>query len=550
MPGRVAWLPVFVAAAVVLTGCGSDTNGVGVSSARDSSWASQPPASYPATEGLLLGDLSLNGAMDPDDAVALMRTVVGLDPGTCGSDVNHNGRDDLGDTLQVLRWVSGADTWPREHCRGGGSTTLDDALAAPYATSPQTEEPGDPGVELLEIYENDPPEDIAELAQMLADFTNHVNAYPNSSAGQLGLALAILWTGAENAADELGYALYPDPGVASTAALGLEGDYTPENMVNQALDLALFSPMGQSPGQLQPAGSIPDTFLTTEEVQRIIKDHLLPVIEAALARLDPLCNAPAGTVLITYAYHGDTYHLYPADCNLVAAGLCMAQALLSQLVSYSLDAGGYDWELELFERDANSDGVLTVAEYVPADPFLTLLSVSDMQQAGAALAEALDRIISAMENCVPSDPQELAMILLGTTLPADVRDMAQSASEMLAGPVTVDAQYAHYDFDAGTWYDAGTATFPIELGRIWSNPAADLKALLPSLTMTYDGARWHYRFAYDDLPDPTMNGLFPDAAFMYNDLWQADYEYLLISYGAFEVQLNSNYPSWAIPPFP
>ncbi len=550
MPGCVAWLPVFVAAAVVLTGCGSDTNGVGVSSARDSSWASQPPAIYPATEGLLLGDLSLNGAMDADDAAALMRIVVGLDPGTCCSDVNHNGRDDLGDALQVLRWASGADTWPREHCGGGGSANLDEALAAPYATSPQTEEPGDPGVELLEIYENDPPEDIAELSQMLAAFTNHVNAYPNSSAGQLGLALAILWTGAENAADELGYALYPDLGVASTAALCLEGDYTPDSMVNQALDLALFSPVGQSPGQVQTAGSIPDTFLTTEEVQRVIKDHLLPVIEAALARLDPLCNAPADTVLITYVYHGDTYHLYPADCNLVAAGLCMARAVLLQLVSYSLDAAAYDWELELFERDANSDGILTVAEYTPADPFLTLLSAADMQQAGAALAEALDRVVTAMENCVTSDPQELAMILLGPTLPADVRDMAQSAAEMLAGPVTVDAQHAHYDFDAGTWYDVGTATFLMQLGRLWSNPAADLKALLPSLTMTYDGAQWHYRFTYDDLPDPTMNGLFPDAAFMYNDLWRADYEYLLISYGAFEIQLNSNYPGWAIPPFP
>ena len=471
------------------------------------------------------------------DAIKILRIVVALDTTDRAiADANRSGATDVGDAIKVLRCVVRLDDWPIGHYGGGGSMDVNDGIAADKPTSPASEGPGDAAVALLENWESDPPEDTSNLDDMLTDFTNLVNSDPNSSAGQVGLSLALIGAGAQNAADDLGYDLFDGVGVQSVASLALSDKYSASQAINKAVDIALFRPWQRQKTGVSPQGQIPDTYYTTEEIQQIVRDNILPVLNDAIARLDILSQAPADTVLITYVANGDTYKLYPADFDLLIAGLDLVKAFMLQLVAYDLDAGSYDWEL---------------AEYAPPDPFLTLLSAQDMNDAGDAIQDALQRLMDALNHRVSSDPDEVINMLLegeSTSDIQDMHDMAQKALNIFSGAEDMDVQYAHYDWGTGLWSGKGTKAIQINLSRIWSNPIADVKDLFPTLHITTPGVD-HYTMAYSDWPDPTMNGVFPDVQDM-KDLLDADYEYLEIIYDGLEIEINDDYPSWTSPPFP
>lgn len=511
----------------------------------------------PAQEqGDLWGDMDRNGQSSVGDAIKILRIVVGLDSENPLADANNNGGADVGDAIKVLRCVVGLDDWPIGHYGGGGSVDVSGAMAAPQPTSPSSvtpEGPGDTAVGLLETWERDLPEDASSLTDMLTEFTNLVNSNRNSPAGQLGLSVALVAAGSENAADELGYDIFPEVGVQSVASLALSDKYSASRAINKAVDIALFRPWQRQKTGVYPQGQIPDTFYTTEEVQQIIRDNILPVLNDAIARLDILSQAPAGTVLVTYIDpdDGEIYKLYPADFDLLIAGLDLVKAFMLQLVAYDLDTGNYDWELDLWERDTNGDDILTVAEYAPADPFLNLLSAQDMNDAGDAIQDALQRLMDALDNRVSGDPDEVINRLIEDESASDiqdVRDMVQKALNIFSGAVNMDVQYAHYNWDTGQWSGAGTETMQINLSRIWSNPLADVKDLLPTVHII-DKVNEHYKINYGDWPDPTMNGVFPDAQGM-KDLWDADYEYLEVIYSDLEIEINDDYPFGESPPFP
>jgi len=536
----------------IVVGCGGSHS----LKPRLASSVDQPRSSmmHPTQEqGDLLGDMDKNGDPSVGDAIKILRIAVGLDQENALSDTNDTGSADVGDAIKVLRCVVGLDDWPIGHYGGGGSADVGEAMAAPQPTSPNSEMPGDAAVDLLQTWESDPPEDIAELAHMLTRFTNLVENNPNSSAGQLGLSLTLVATGGENAADKLGYDIFPEVGVQSVAALTFSDKYSAPKTINKAVDIALFRPWQRHEGSVHPQGDIPDTFYTTEEVQQIIRDNILPVLENAIARLDILSQSPANTVLVTYIDpdDGETCKLYPADFDVIVAGLQLVRAFMLELVAYDLDAGNYDWKLDLVDYDANSDDILSVAEYAPDDPFLTLLSAQNMNDAGDAIQNALQRLIDALDNRVSGDPDEVINRLLEDESASDIediRDMAQKALNIFSGAVNMDIRYAHYNWGTDQWSGADTKTIQINLSRIWSNPIADVKDLLPTVHIT-DKVNEHYRINYGDWPDPTMNGVFPDADAI-KVLWDAGYEYLQIIYDDIEVEINDDYPPWASPPFP
>ncbi len=548
---HVLLISVVVAVVVLLGGCGSHSPAPSrplASSVGRSSSATMRPAQE---QGELWGDMDADLQPSVGDAIKILRIVVTMDEDRVIADANRSGSTDVGDAIKVLRCVVKLDDWPIGHYGGGGSMDVNDGIAADKPTSPESEEPGDTAVTLLETWESDPPEDTASLDDMLTDFTNLVNSDPNSSAGQLGLSLALIGAGAQNAADDLGYDLFDGVGVQSVASLALSDKYSASRAINKAVGIALFRPWQRQKTGVSPQGQIPDTYYTTEEIQQILRDNILPVLNDAIARLDILSQAPAGTVLITYVANGDTYKLYPADFDLLIAGLDLVKAFMLQLVAYDLDVGSYDWELDLWERDANANNILTVAEYAPADPFLTLVSAQYMNDAGAAIQDALQRLMDALNNRVSSDPDEMINMLLEGESASDIQDMhdmAQKALNIFSGAEDMDVQYAHYDWGTGLWSPVGSEVIQINLSRIWSNPIADVKDLFPTLHITTPGVD-HYTWGYSDWPDPTMNGVFPDVQ-DFKDLWDADYEYLEIIYDGLEIEINDDYPSWTSPPFP
>ncbi len=551
MSYRVILIAPMLLGLLIIAGCGGDGGPATLSQVAPSAGRPGSLTMYPAQEqGELLGDLDEDLLASVGDAIKILLIVVHVDPPNALADANENGTTDVGDAIKVLRCVVKLDEWPIGHYGGGGSADISDGLNAPQATSPASEGPGDDAVTLLENWEGDPPEDTSDLDDMLTDFTDLVNSDPNSSAGQLGLSLALVAAGAQNAADELGYDIFDGVGVQSVASLAFSDKYSASRAINKAVDIALVRPWQRPKAGVYPQGQIPDTYYTTEEIQQVVRDNILPVLNDAIARLDILSQAPAGTVLITYVDNGDTYKLYHADFDLLVAGLQLVRAFRLQLVAYDLDAGSYDWEVDLWERDANANNILTVAEYAPPDPFLTLLSAQDMNNAGDAIEDALQRTIDAIDNRVSSDPDEVINMLLEDESASDIqdiRDMAQNALNIFSGAVNMDVQYAHYNWVNGQWSGDGTETIQINLSRIWSNSIADVKDLFPTLHITTPGVD-HYTMAYSDWPDPTMNGVFPDAQDM-KDLWDADYEYLEIIYDDIEIEINDNYLPSNPPPF-
>ncbi len=539
-----------LAVVMVTAGCGSygPTHTQHLpSSAERSSIATTRPAQE---RGDLWGDMDTDRQASVGDAIKILRIVVGLDADKVIADANRSGSTDVGDAIKVLRCTVGLDAWPIGYYGGGGAVDISTAIAAPPPTSPTREGPGDTAVSLLETWERALPEDTPELDDMLTDFTNLVQTNPDSSAGQLGLSLALLSTGAENAADTLGYSIFPDVDTQSVSALALSGKYKASRTINKAVDIALFRPGMKQRDTVHPQGQIPDSYLTTEDVQRAIEDHILPVLDNAITRLDVLAAVAPTALLITYVDpdDGETTKIYPADIDLLVAGLQLVRAMMLQLVAYNLDAGSYDWELDLWERDTNGDDILTVAEYAPADPFLTLKNAGYMNDAGSDIQNALQRVLDALDNRIIGDADEVINKLLEGESVSDLRDMTQNTLDLFSGPLAMSVKYAHYDWNTGVWSGDDTDTITLNLGGIWSNPVNDVKDLLPTVTIA-DRVNEHYKIAYSDWPDPTMNGVFPDAQDM-KSLWDADYEYLEIVYDDIEIEINNDYPSWTSPPFP
>ena len=296
---HVLLISVVVAVVVLIGGCGSHSPAPSrhlASSVAGSSSAMVRPAQEP---GELWGDMDTDLQASVGDAIKILRIVVALDTNRVIADANRSGSTDVGDAIKVLRCVVGLDDWPIGHYGGGGSVDVNDGIAADKPTSPQSEEPGDAAVTLLEAWEGAPPEDTTEFGNMLTQFTNIVDTNPDSSAGQLGLSLALIGAGAQNAADDLGYDLFDGVGVQSVASLALSDKYSASRTINKAVDIALFRPWQRQKTGVSPQGQIPDTYYTTEEIQQIVRANILPVLNDAIARLDILSQAPAGTVLIT-----------------------------------------------------------------------------------------------------------------------------------------------------------------------------------------------------------------------------------------------------------
>jgi hypothetical protein len=243
--------------------------------------------------------------------------------------------------------------------------------------------------------------------------------------------------------------------------------------------------------------------------------------------------ADPDTALITATIDDEEFGIYPSDIKALVAALRVLQANLLMLVAYDLNGGDYDWTLDWEDRDANGDGVLTVAEYAPADPFLWRQTAADnMPEAGDALRDACDDAIWAINNAPDEWFLDSASKLDDMTA-QEALDYLNDLKTVLSGQVTVEVKYN----SAGPGAPLQTANVPINLSTIWSNPVNDIKNLLPPLQLVEDppGSGCYYAELDDDedLPDRTFHGLFPDPDTV-EDLFEGDYAYVTISYGHVE----------------
>ncbi len=362
------------------------------------------------------------------------------------------------------------------------------ALNAPQATDPQPA--GDASHDALREWETQYPTTEQELADDLQQFVALCAADPDDSGSQLGLLLALVAAGMHNASDYLGYDLFNELSLSSAAGAFARGTVTPELVMGQGVGTLVTRP-GQDSSTSRSRGVIPGTDppLTTEQVQAAIEQLVLPALANAVVRLDALADAAGLDPLISFTANGDTYSLYGADFDAIAASIQLVRVFLLQLVAYNLNPGDYDWDEELRLKDANGNGILTVAEYAPRDPFLTLRSRQSMVNAGAALRGAVSRGQSALQNRTSDPDQLLNQLELGDT--SEIEGNLQDALTILSGQVQFSAEYGRYNWDTGTWTEEPTTSpVPVNVASIWSNPISDVKNLLPPLTIEFHGGRY------------------------------------------------------------
>ncbi len=423
-----------------------------------------------------------------------------------------------------------ADVVPAEP---GVDTTA--ARNAPKATNPSADNVRQVVTNEFDAIFNAPPDTGAELQTLLTKFAAWMNQDPDDPAAQTGLALLTAFAAIYNTGVDAGFA---------------EGDILPTSLVKgDTLDLDLadlfmrpmrfaaalqfFGPQALQNGTKGPKAVIPGLEgegITTQDLQLAVRNYFLPLLDDAIARLSAVANnANAWEPIIVIGSGEDEIAIYAADFKIMTSILRLFKAMGYEFVAYQLNAGDYDWGVDLVDRDANGNGILGVGEYAPADPFLWRHSAPNMQIAGATYRTAINNMIWALDNGANS----ALLNMLDAQTANDMATMLADLRTLISQRVNVQVTYENVA--PAQMMPAATATIPVNFGAIFDNPVNDVKDLLPRLHVVCDGPSdcWAEVQSSDDFPDLTFNGVFPQPQQIVN-IMDGDYNHVTISYGSLE----------------
>jgi len=537
-PQSIVGVAMLVVVVAVMSGCGGGSNqtvGLAPDTTAEVRSASSPTATVlPVNAQRYLGDMDLDGHASVGDAIKILRIVVGLADNDPCADANQSGGTDVGDAILVLRCVVGLQNWPLGVCGEGGDFTLEQAMGLAMATSPSAGSQAN--LDALEAWEdeNNIPSDADELQDQLNQWVNAVLTDPNDAAAQLGLSMVILATAGDEGATYLGYNIFEELDLQSATSMAFSDDLNPKNLIADAMTTANLRGTPRIRGGTSPVRPMsdagPPSVGDLEDWREAIRTHLLPAIENVEQRMAAIAdNAVPTTLLLSYT-DGETVTAYAADFHCIAAGLQFMRCGLLMVSAINPDYGSYNWDLELADRDANSDGILTVAEYAPPAPFGDIDGAS-WTQAGACLRDGVSRLQQAIQQRQVADPNELVMRALEGADPAEWNTYLTDAGGVLGGQVNVTVEYANWQDDQ--WVDQDTAQVPFNLRELWDNPPGSFRDLAPQLTEDPQDSG-AFTVEWDDIPDKTLSGVFPDPN-QIKDLMDADYDRYVFSYGSFEI---------------
>lgn len=227
-----------------------------------------------------------------------------------------------------------------------------------------------------------------------------------------------------------------------------------------------------------------------QDWQVAIQTDLLPALENAQQRMAAIADVVSPDVLLlSGSTDGEIYNAYAADYQAIGSALQLIRcaALMAQAVNPNY--GSYVWDLDTVQRDLNTDGMLTVAEYAPPGPFGDIYQAA-WQQAGACLRDGIARLRRAIADRQLGDPDELLMKVADEPDVVEFDGYLADAAQLLAGEQNVTIDYANWDEATQAWVDEGSAPVPVDLGKLWDNPPASFRALLPPLYIGLGGG-WY-----------------------------------------------------------
>lgn len=436
----------------------------------------------------LRGDMDGDGNPSVSDAIAILRIVVGFDTDAAAADADGDGSITVADAILILRCVVGLSEWPLGNLCGTNVIDLTAALAAPMATNPHAASTDMQNA--LNAYlasDDNIPDTTAELTADLAGWVANVTNDPDDVGAQLGLTLAIVAAAGHNAADSMCMNIFEEVGLIEVASVVVREDTAPASVMTQTLQTMLAQNMPTVPvlgGDGIGTAAAPVSDL--EGYRAAINDYLLGPLENAVERTAACTVGAAGQLLVELTDEAETVTLYPADVLMVTAGLRTVRALLLMASAFDPDYGSWDWDLDLDERDANGDGILTVAEYAPPAPFATV-DATNWTAAGAWLRDAVADIRAGL--AIRSGDVNS---LIGRYIedPVEFAAYADDAADIFGGQVNMTFNYTE-TASAGVRTEA-IETISVNLREIFDTPPASIQSMLPPLYLMLSEGSWTF----------------------------------------------------------
>ena len=394
---------------------------------------------------------------------------------------------------------------------------------------------------------NAPPATSDEVRDKLVEFTAKVNANPDDAACQLGLCLLMLARAADDVAADVGVDIFEEIANLDLQSLAtLASAQGPGGLVTAYKNI--FPNAVGDAGTAQ-AGPINTSQLADAQLEAALRAYMLPVLYnpngGVFQRMAKFGDCGCADALVTLgAVGGPIFTMYTCDFNMFAAGVESLYAMLLEGMAYNLQLNGWTQPDDPNDLDSNQDGFLTPNEYFPPQPFGTI-KPNGATELGTARERYLDAIARAKAalNSIPDDPTDLLNILfvalddqLGYIIVVQVAPPENTVEmlvlvldhfeALLTGEQTLELEY---------WKEGdrhATMPFRVNLSRMFLSPVADFRSLAPKLTIVAlavnhqngdNGAEYGVTLGFQDFPDPTFNGMFPDAIGLLAALAQADW---------------------------
>ncbi len=403
--------------------------------------------------------------------------------------------------------------------------TVKDALAAPAADAPAAAaESTEDDLEGL-LGDDAAPSNAAELKAKLDSWTQKVKANPNDAGAQLGLSLAILAASGHNAAKSIGENIFDELNLEDVASMALSEDMQVDGFLADALDTALAKGTPRVRGGTSTAVAIaagPPAVADMQQYRAAVRDYVDPCLADVIARIGAIAdNAAPTTLLLSLDIDGETVNLYAADFNCIAAALQLVRCGLLMVYAVNPDYGAYDWDTDMYLRDANQNGILTVAEYAPPGNF-GKIAVTEWKEAGACLRNAVARVTTVLTTYQAGDSEALTTMALEDVDVPELQGYLTDATAILAGEVTFTYEWEDVGGAQVDSADEGEEQIPVNFRMLWDGmTATGFRAWLPPLYIMLDfatyelsnGAELHlweqhcwvdrantvtYRWAYED----------------------------------------------------
>jgi hypothetical protein len=496
MSYRLIGISILVTALMLVGGCGGGGEQQGIAATSQT----VAPASVvgPAQGSGLLGDLDNDGQASIGDAIRILRIVVGLDDDDPCADANKNGATDVGDAIKVLRCVVGLDDWPLGECNGGCMIGWSEALNAPMPTNPVA---ATAAIETaLQDYTDDEniPDTREELEQDLSDWAARVIANPNDAGAQLGLCMALLATGGNNAACAVGENIFDDTDLQSVTEMAFKADLGVDELADEAIATAMLK---ATPRMHSGTSNTVSTAATTaddlKEYRQAVGTWILPALASAYERMAAIADAAAPTTqLVAIDDDGELFCAYAAEYDCIAAGMQLIRSAVLMVYAINPDYGDYEWDRDMVERDANQDGILTVAEFAPALPFADV-SATSWTLAGTCLRDAVARLSKALDNRQAGDANALVSRALEGEDVGTIDAYLTDATAVFGGQVTFTYEWEDYPYGTATSSarpaqvgSQGISQIPVNLRKLWDNPPANFRNWMPRQYIMLDWATY------------------------------------------------------------